>query len=55
MLIADLLVMTHGNQSEVARMLNVQRSTVRRFLFDTNNHIVRKQGEVYSLFTRIGG
>lgn len=32
--VSDLLIETRGNQSEVARMLNVRRETVRKYIDD---------------------
>jgi predicted transcriptional regulator len=55
MKISDLLIKTYGNQSEVARILGVQRSTVRRYMLEPDNHVIVKDGEVYSLFARVGG
>jgi DNA-binding NtrC family response regulator len=55
MKISDLLIKTNGNKSEVARILGVQRSTVRRFMSEHHNHIIVRDGEVYSLFVRVGG
>jgi predicted transcriptional regulator len=55
MKISDLLIKTYGNQSEVARILGVQRSTVRRYMSEPDNHIIVRDGEVYSLFARVGG
>jgi DNA-binding protein Fis len=52
--IQQMLIMTRGNQSEVARLLGVQRSTVRYYLNEENKHIVIKTDGVYSLFTRVG-
>ena len=55
MKIADLLIKTRGNQSEVARMLGVNRQTLKKHMDNPANHIVVQDGDAYSLFVRIGG
>lgn len=55
MTISDLLVITKGSQVKVSQMLGVNRETVRRYKDDKSNHFIIKDGEVYSLFTRVGG
>lgn len=56
MKISDLLVMTRGNQSEVARMLRIDRSSLRRLMeMDESYHIVTQNDNGnYFIFTRIG-
>lgn len=56
MKISDLLVITRGNQSEVARMLRIDRSSLRRLMkMDESYHIVTQNDNgYYFIFTRIG-
>lgn len=51
--ISDLLVMTRGNQSEVARMLRINRGTLRAYMNrKPSHHIVLEQDGVYTLYTQ---
>ena len=46
-----------GSKRHAADMLGINRQTVYKYLDDENGyrHYIRKDGEVYSLFARIGG
>ncbi|APC46552.1 hypothetical protein [Alteromonas phage PB15] len=51
--ISDLLVMTRGNQSEVARMLKISRCTLTRYMKLKVEHMVLERNGQYNLFTNI--
>ena len=52
----DIKVTTScGSIAEVARMLGVERQTVRRYKDRPNDHIIIQDGKVLSLFRRVGG
>lgn len=51
--ISDLLVMTRGNQSAVARMLNISRCTLTRYMKLKVEHMVIERNGQYNLFTNI--
>lgn len=51
--ISDLLVMTYGNQSKVARMLNISRCTLTRYMKLKIEHMVIERNGEYHLFTNI--
>jgi len=46
-----------GSKRHAADMLGINRQTVYKYLEDENGyrHYIRKDGEVYSLFTMVGG
>jgi DNA-binding NtrC family response regulator len=54
--ISDLLVKTRGNQSEVARMLRINRCTLTRLMKqDEGRHIITQSDDGdYFMYTRIG-
>ena len=51
--ISDLLVMTRGNQSKVARMLRIQRGTLSNYLKLKKEHMVIERNGEYHLFANI--
>lgn len=51
--ISDLLVMTRGNQSEVARMLRIQRGTLANYMKSKKEHMVVERDGEYHLFANI--
>lgn len=51
--ISDLLVMTRGNQSEVARMLRIQRGTLANYMKSKKEHMVIERDGEYHLFANI--
>jgi len=51
--ISDLLVMTRGNQSKVARMLRIQRGTLSNYLKLKKEHMVIERDGEYHLFANI--
>lgn len=51
--ISDLLVMTRGNQSKVARMLRIQRGTLTRHMKLKKDHMVIERNGEYHLFANI--
>ena len=51
--ISDLLVMTRGNQSKVARMLRIQRGTLSNYIRLKKEHMVIERGGEYHLFANI--
>lgn len=54
--ISDILVKTRGNQSEVARMLRINRGTLIRLMRQPEDRhiIVRSEEGDYYIYTRIG-
>jgi len=53
MTISDLLVQTRGNQSAVARMLRIERSTLSRYIKLKLEHMVVERDGQYHLFSNI--
>ena len=53
MTISDLLVQTRGNQSAVARMLKIERSTLSRYMKLKIEHFVLERDGEYALFANI--
>lgn len=51
--ISDLLVMTRGNQSEVARMLRIQRGTLTNYMKLKKEHMIVERDGEYHLFSNI--
>lgn len=51
--ISDLLVMTRGNQSKVARMLRIQRGTLSNYMKLKKEHMVIERNGEYHLFANI--
>lgn len=54
--ISDLLVKTRGNQSEVARMLRINRGTLIRLMRQSEDRhiIIQSEASDYYMYTRIG-
>lgn len=51
--IRDLLVKTRGNQSEVARMLRINRGTLQTYMRRSEKqHIVTEQDGIYTIFVQ---
>lgn len=51
--ISDLLVMTRGNQSKVARMLRIQRGTLSNYMKLKKEHMIIERDGEYHLFANI--
>ena len=51
--ISDLLVMTRGNQSKVARMLRIQRGTLTNYMKLKKEHMIVERDGEYHLFANI--
>ena len=51
--ISDLLVMTRGNQSKVARMLRIQRGTLSNYMKLKKEHMIVERDGEYHLFANI--
>lgn len=51
--ISDLLVMTRGNQSKVARMLRIQRGTLTNYMKLKKEHMIIERNGEYHLFANI--
>lgn len=51
--ISDLLVMTRGNQSKVARMLRIQRGTLSNYIRLKKEHMIVERDGEYHLFANI--
>jgi predicted transcriptional regulator len=51
--ISDLLVITRGNQSEVARMLRIQRGTLSNYMKKKKEHMIIERDGDYHLFANI--
>lgn len=51
--ISDLLVMTRGNQSKVARMLRIQRGTLTNYMKLKKEHMIVERNGEYHLFANI--
>lgn len=55
MTVSDLLVVTRGNQSEVSRMLGINRGTLRRVIKGNVDHIVILKDGEYRYYRRFVG
>ena len=55
MKITDLFTGPKERVSVVAELLGVSPTTVYRYRYEPHKHVVVKDGEVYSLFVRVGG